>query len=167
MPRLLSKYATPFTTGLFLVSAISGIALFFHFENRLFHNMHIWLSLVLLIPFAFHIWKNWKPFRNYFKHWPMIIALAASLAAAFYYAHDSYSANRNRNGGGRPDFALLSAVQNTPVTNIAPVLGMAPEALITQLRSEGFNVRKNDSINDIVLRSGKPSSAVISAVLQQ
>ena len=67
MSKILSKYATPFTTGLFLVSLISGIALFFHFGPSAFHGMHEWLSMVLILPFVLHIWKNWRPFVCYFK----------------------------------------------------------------------------------------------------
>ncbi|MCB1455931.1 MAG: DUF4405 domain-containing protein, partial [Nitratireductor sp.] len=61
MPDLLSRYATPFISGLFLVSLISGIALFFHVGPSGFHGMHEWLSMVLIAPFVLHLWKNWKP----------------------------------------------------------------------------------------------------------
>jgi hypothetical protein len=46
MTDFLNRYATPFITGLFLVSLISGIALFFHVGGALFHGMHEWLSMV-------------------------------------------------------------------------------------------------------------------------
>ncbi|MGE8104358.1 DUF4405 domain-containing protein [Allorhizobium sp. NPDC080224] len=58
MPNILSRYATPFTTGLFLISLISGIALFFHLGTAAFREMHEWLSMVLILPFVLHLWKN-------------------------------------------------------------------------------------------------------------
>ena len=48
MSSLLSRYATPLTTGLFLVSLVSGIALFFHLGAAAFHGMHEWLSMALM-----------------------------------------------------------------------------------------------------------------------
>lgn len=61
MKPLLLRYATPFISGLFLVSLISGIALFFHLGNATFRGMHEWLSMVLILPFVLHLWKNWRP----------------------------------------------------------------------------------------------------------
>lgn len=75
MPNLLSRYATPLTTGLFLVSLISGIALFFHYGTAAFREMHEWLSMVLILPFVLHVWKNWRPFLAYFKRLPMALSL--------------------------------------------------------------------------------------------
>ncbi|HSO47757.1 MAG TPA: DUF4405 domain-containing protein [Rhizobiaceae bacterium] len=62
MPNLLMRYATPLTSGLFAVSLISGVALFFHLGQAAFHGMHEWLSMVLILPFALHLWKNWRSF---------------------------------------------------------------------------------------------------------
>ena len=52
MPTLLQRYATPLITGLFLVSLISGTALFFHIAQSTFREMHEWLSLVLVVHSA-------------------------------------------------------------------------------------------------------------------
>ena len=61
MPTLFKTYATPLTTGLFLASLISGIALFFHIGPSGFHGMHEILSMVLILPFVLHLWRNWRP----------------------------------------------------------------------------------------------------------
>ena len=53
--RFMHRFATPLTTGLFVVSAVSGIALFFHWAPTAFHTMHVWLSMVLLLPFILHV----------------------------------------------------------------------------------------------------------------
>ena len=50
MPPVLYRYATPLITGLFLVSLISGLALFLHIGPGGLHPMHEWLSLVLILP---------------------------------------------------------------------------------------------------------------------
>ncbi|MFZ2101600.1 MAG: DUF4405 domain-containing protein, partial [Oricola sp.] len=82
MPPILARYATPLITGLFIVSLVSGVALFFHYGSAYFHSMHEWLSMVLIVPFVLHIWKNWRAFLNYFRRPPMAVASVVSLAAA-------------------------------------------------------------------------------------
>ncbi|MCE8421489.1 DUF4405 domain-containing protein, partial [Rhodovulum sulfidophilum] len=59
MSSYLGRYATPFITGLFIVSLVSGLALFLHVGPSGFHAMHEWLSLLLIVPFVLHLWKNW------------------------------------------------------------------------------------------------------------
>ena len=106
----------PLTTGLFLVSLISGIALFFHWGGGLFHGMHEWLSMVLIVPFVLHIWKNWRPFSTYFKRPAMGIALALSLVAAAAFMLPTGS-----QGSGNPLVAVLGKLQASSVETVAPV----------------------------------------------
>ena len=49
MKPFLNRYATPLTLGLFAVSALSGVALFFHLAPGAFHGMHEWLIRVPII----------------------------------------------------------------------------------------------------------------------
>jgi hypothetical protein len=160
MTNLIKRYATPFITGLFLVSLISGIALFFHVGQVWFHGMHEWLSMVLIAPFAFHLWKNWKAFSSYFRRAPMAIALVISLAAALYYAVPS-GAEGGR-AGGPPHFAFASAILKNPASQVAPLLGTTPEALVQKLTSAGFAAAASEAtLSDIAVRSGKDEAALL------
>ncbi|TPW33157.1 DUF4405 domain-containing protein [Martelella alba] len=168
MPKIFSRYATPFITGLFLVSAISGVALFFNVQMGLFHNMHVWLSMVLLIPFMLHIWKNWRPFSNYFKHWPMALALIVSLAGGLYYAYGSVAAsNGGSEGGGRPEFALLGKIQTAPVSDVAPLLDLSDDDVTRGLQTAGFIVAgPDDTIASIAKNSSRSPTEVYGALLK-
>ncbi len=59
MKAFFNRYATPFVKGLFLVSLISGIALFFGIGQAYFHEMHEVLSMALIAHFILHTWKIW------------------------------------------------------------------------------------------------------------
>src|SRR5271165_2331379 len=83
---LFNRIATPLTAGLFLVSAVSGAVLFFHTAMGTFHEMHEWLSMLLLVPFGLHVWKNWRPLLNYLRRGWLSLPLAVSLAAALAFA---------------------------------------------------------------------------------
>jgi hypothetical protein len=73
------------TTGLFLVSAISGIALFFRWSPGSFHAMHEWLSM-LLAPFVLHMWRNWGAFMTYIKRNTLWIPLALCIIISIPFA---------------------------------------------------------------------------------
>lgn len=115
MLSFISRYATPLTTGLFLISLISGIALFFHFGTGVFRGIHEWLSMVLMVPVVMHIWKNPRPFVSYFKRSPMALSLIACLAAGFAFAWPSLTGTGS-GAGGNPATAMVSLVAAaTPV----------------------------------------------------
>jgi hypothetical protein len=85
MNSMLQRYATPLITGFFLVSLISGAALFVHVGTGVFRGMHEWLSMVLILPFALHLWKNWRALTNYFSRPPFAIAMGVALVAALNF----------------------------------------------------------------------------------
>lgn len=161
MSSVLGRYATPFITGLFLVSLISGIALFFHVGPGGFHGMHEWLSMVLILPFALHVWKNWRGFLNYFRRTPMAIALGVSalIAAPFLLPFGSGEA------GGPPPFAFSHQILANPASDIAPLLGLTPEDLATKLAAAGIPVEDlSQPLSEAITASGKPEMQALAVL---
>jgi hypothetical protein len=163
MTTFLSRYATPFTTGLFLVSLISGLALFFHVGPSGFHGMHEILSLALILPFGLHVWKNWRPMSAYLKHAPMGIALALSLAMSLPFLIPQ----GDQAQGGRPaQFALIQAVMAGTPAELAPALHTTPEALVGALQTAGFDGAKATlPLTEIASQAGKDTGAVAAALV--
>jgi hypothetical protein len=166
MQASLHRYATPFITGLFLVSLVSGIALFFHIGPGAFHGMHEWLSIVLILPFLLHLWKNWRSFSNYFSRTPMAVALAISLAAALYYFIPT-SHPEGRRAGGPPQIAFASVILKNPPSQVASLLGKQTEDLVTGLQMDGFSAASSDlSTTEIASRSGKNEAELVQSLLR-
>ena len=164
MNATLQKYATPLTTGLFLISLISGVALFFHLGSNYFRGMHEWLSMVLAVPFALHIWKNWRAFITYFKRPPMMIALAASLAGALAFAIPAMTSTESR--GGNPMFALAQAIEASSVSEAAPIFGHTSETLTASLTEAGYKVASADqTLTEVAAASGKTGRDIVAAVV--
>ncbi|MDP2119863.1 MAG: DUF4405 domain-containing protein [Hoeflea sp.] len=162
MPTLLNRYATPFITGLFLVSLVSGVALFFHWGSSAFHGMHEWLSMVLIVPFVLHLWKNWRPFLNYIKRPPMLIALAVSLVAGLAFAVPAMTGGA---AGGSPQRAVFQAIEGGALADVAPLFGHDGESLTTILRGNGLTIESPDAtIKAIGEASGKPAFEVIGQI---
>ena len=159
---MFSRYATPFITGLFLVSLISGAALFFHVGPGGFHGMHEWLSMLLILPFVLHLWKNWRPMTGYFRHAPMAVALAVSTIAAAAFLIPMGEATT---AGGPPQFRLAHLVLTQPLQDVAPAVGLTPGELADRLTAAGFAVTAaTQPLTEIATASGK-SEADLAALL--
>ena len=161
MNDLFNRYATPFITGLFLVSLISGVALFFHVGQSTFHSMHEILSMVLIVPFVLHVWKNWRSVTNYVKRAPMWIALVVSLVISIPFAIPS-----GETRSGPPQFALAMAVMNAKIADVAPVFGTDGATLAGKLAEAGLTVSgPEDTLAALGQASGKSTEAVAAALL--
>ncbi|WP_145111533.1 DUF4405 domain-containing protein [Cereibacter sediminicola] len=161
MSSVLGRYATPFITGLFLVSLISGIALFFHIGPGGFHGMHEWLSMVLILPFALHLWKNWRGFLNQFRRRPMGIALAASALAGALFLLPLGSGE----AGGPPPLAFSHKILANSASELAPLLGTTPEDVVARLTAAGIPVTDaSQPLVDAIQASGKPEMQAIAAL---
>jgi len=57
--------ATPITIGAFILSAVTGIMLFFRLDLGLTKVVHEWLSWLLVAGTIFHVIANWRFMTGY------------------------------------------------------------------------------------------------------
>lgn len=165
MKSFIHRFATPLTLGLFTVSMVSGVALFFHWSSRTFHSMHEWLSMLLLIPFVLHVWKNWSPIVGYLRRGTLIWPVAACLIIAVPFAVHSLQGTGR---GGNPMFRAGRLLLDAPLADVAPLLQTTPEALRSHLATRGYTVAAaSDSLNAVASASGKSPMAVLADALPQ
>ncbi len=155
MIKFLKTHGTTFTIGLFLVSAISGVFLFFHLWSSAFHGMHEWLSMLLLVPVVLHIWKNFPSLKGYFKRKTIAIPLALSLIGAVIFAYPALTSSGS--GGGNPMRAAIGAIQNGSIEQVAPLYNISASDLQKRLEARGYKVESlNAPLSEIAKTSGKP-----------
>ncbi|WP_435258744.1 DUF4405 domain-containing protein [Thioclava sp. FR2] len=163
MLSLFNRYATPLITGLFVISLVTGIALFFHFGPSGFREMHEILSLVLIVPFVLHIWKNWRPFVSYFKHAPMAIGLALSLAMAVPFLLPTSSESA---GGDRAAmFGLVRQVMAASPAEIAPLLHSSEAEVSAALSEAGIALAAGQSLGDAATAAGVSETELASLLV--
>jgi len=144
MKAALTRHATPYTTGLFLVSTVSGVALFFHLGSNLFHSMHEWLSMLLLVPVGLHVWKNWGALLTYLRRHTL-----------------------GSSSGGNPAFRLNNAATSAPLTQLAPLLHGSPAALQAKLQARGLQVASvNDSVKTIAAANHTDTMTVLAGLME-
>ena len=153
MSPFLNRYTTPLTLGLFAISAVSGLALFFHVGQGIFHSMHEWLSIVLLVPFAFHLWKNWGAMLGYVRRGTLLAPAVATLVVSLAFVLPALSYGER----GSP-FRAVQLLTTTSIVNLAPVLKTTPDALQASLVQRGYKVvSSNDTLDTVAASSGVPA----------
>jgi hypothetical protein len=164
MRRLLSCYTTPFLTTLFVISLVTGVALFLHLGPVAFHGLHEWLSLALILPFLLHLWKNWRPMTAYFKHAPMAVAVAVSLAVSLPFFLDAGGAEVRREGPVA--FRFAASAMTHSAAELAPLFDLTEAELVARLTTAGFALATPDQpLVDAATAAGKDVNALLSGLM--
>lgn len=163
MFKKIKSNGTTFTAGLFLVSTVSGLFLFFHVASPLFHSMHEWLSVLLVLPVAIHLWKNWPAFVNYFRRRTIILPLVVSLIAGTAFAYPALTGGQT---GGNPMRAAVGAIQNGTIAQVAPLYELSPQALQERLQAKGYVIKNVDQkLIEVARASGKEAGPALLAAV--
>lgn len=157
----LFRYATPLTTWLFLISLVSGVALFLGVGTQYFREMHEILSLFLIVPFGLHVWRNWRTLMGYFRRPAMWISTVVCLAAAGAFVYEGAGVST-----GNPRAVVFGALGNASVTALA-ALANTDEATVTgRLKAIGVEVRSaEDTVAGLAKASGHDSFELLGAAL--
>ena len=164
MLTLAKRYATPLTTGLFLVSLVSGVALFFHWGASWAHGMHEWLSMLLILPFVLHLWRNWRPMVGYLKRPPLWIALAVSAALSAVFVVPALTGGA-QTSGRPPQFAFAERMMGASVEEMAAALDITPQTLQARLTAAGWTAQPGQSLASVAEQAGASSAAVMTVLL--
>lgn len=145
------EWATPLTIGAFLISALTGVLMFFHLDSGLNKNAHEWLGWLLVLGAGSHVVVNWPAFKRYFGKpaGRVLIGLCAAVTVASFVRPP---ASKGKGGGGnRATDALVAA----PLSALAPIVGQPPEELLRRLRARGATVvDASQSLTAIAQASG-------------
>ena len=140
-------WITPVVIGAFLLSAVTGILMFFHLDSGLNKTAHEWLSWAMVIGVTLHVLLNMPAFKRYFNQntgRTIVGAFAVVLALSFIPAGGE--------GGSEPGFAPpVRALAKAPITVLAQVAGTSTDDLKAKLQAQGLTVTSDQqSVADLV-----------------
>ncbi len=159
---VINRLATPLTAGLFLVSLVSGVALFLHVAQGTFHEMHEWLSMLLVLPFILHLVKNWNGLMGYRRYHTLIIPILICVIIAIPFAW----MGSGKSGGGNANGRIARVLTQSSLTTLAPVFKTTPQDLAAHLTQAGYTVTSNDeTINDIATAAGDNPMKVLQVLV--
>lgn len=139
-------WVTPFTAGAFLLSAVTGVLIFFHIDSGANKFVHEWLSWALLTGVALHTFTNWNAFKKHLSV-PSSQLIVGIFVVALAVSFISFG-----KGGGKPPFMRsIKALADAPLVTLAAVAQISPEELMTRLTRAGFQpLPTHKSLSDIV-----------------
>ena len=126
------RFATPLIIGAGLISAITGLLMFFTTEQP-FLSAHEIVGLGFSVAILLHIYTNWRPFKKYFSQRGVIIALAWLIGIGLIARTAIFSE-------GEPEKLIMQKIEQTSLTRIAPIVDMDVETLIKRLGDDGYTV---------------------------
>lgn len=144
MNSTVKNLATPLVAAAFIVSASTGLMIFFDFEPGLVEPVHEWMSWVLVSGAVLHLLVNWNAFTGYLsqKTGALFIGTAVVLALLSLYPWVE------EEEGGRKK--AVKSLEKASLVTVSGVAGMGLDQLVEKLSGNGIAVRDSeDSIEEI------------------
>jgi hypothetical protein len=158
----LRSWATPLTIGSFIISTVTGIVLFFHWNLGLAKPAHEWLSWFMVLGVGLHLAVNWRAFKNYFtKPIPLIVmGLFSVLTVASLLP-------LNIGAGKPPQAKALDALQTAPIGALAAVQQKPIETILKNLQAAGIEVTDpNQTLPQVAQTSQKSERQLLGIIFQ-
>ncbi len=130
--------ATPLTAGAFLLSAVTGVLIFFHLDVGLNKAAHEWLSWALLTGVVLHLVSNYKGFKRYFSS-RLGLGLMGTFVLVLALSFVIPKAKRE------PLAAVYGrALAQVPLSTLALVARRSPQELRNILLAEGLQASSDE-----------------------
>src|SRR4051794_10863113 len=147
-PRALTRdIVTPVTVVTFVVSTVTGVMLLAHWNAGLVRFSHEWLSVVFSAVAAWHLFRNWKAFKQYLKRNAALAAFGVSLVASVVITGMT-GATSSANPG-----LIFRALSNATVDAAAPAFGLAPGDAVAMLKAANIEASGGETLQAIGTRA--------------
>ncbi len=154
-------WVTPLTAGAFLLSAVTGILIFFHLDTGLNKLAHEWLSWALLSGVLLHVAANFAGFKRHLKSrlgLALMGVFALILALSFFV-----SGQQKREP---PFMASVRALSEAPLSTVALVAKLSPAQIRASLTAQGLPAASDEqSVADLVGPDMRQRSRVLEKLL--
>ncbi|MBF0110775.1 MAG: DUF4405 domain-containing protein [Magnetococcales bacterium] len=156
------EWVTPVTTGAFLLSAVTGILIFFHVDSGLNKVAHEWLSWVLLGGVLLHVIANFSGFKRHLdtRRGQLLIGVFVLVLLLSFFGSEKKS---------EPPFAPpIRALSAAPLTTLAQVARLTPGQLRERLVKAGFKpMSDQQSLNELTGPDLRRQVQTITGILDQ
>ncbi len=140
----LRNFATPLVAAAFIVSASTGLMIFFDFEPGIVEPVHEWMSWVLVSGAVLHLIVNWKAFTGYLSKKTGVMFVGAAVALALLSLYPWVGKEED----GRKK--AVKFLENSSLVTVSSVAGTGVDQLVDKLSGKGIAVRDSkDTIEEI------------------
>ena len=143
MRHVLARWGTPLIYWSFIITAVTGVLLYFRVHAGPTEVLHIWIGFLMIAALIPHIARNWKAFLTYFTKRPLYVALIVTLAISGAFAYPTLFGSEPRAGGPpglRSAMAVTAQLSAAELDALAPVLKTDSAGLVAKLAAAGVTV---------------------------
>ena len=165
MKANIRSWATPLVTGALLISAVTGLLLFFEFEKGLVKPVHEWLGWLLVAGALFHVAANWKAFSAYFSK-RLAVAILGVCAVVTVVSAMPFLGNGEHEDEKHVARASAKALETSSIETVALVAKQSPGELIARLKNDGVNVSApSQTIAEVAAANGKEAPELLGKLI--
>ncbi|XCN73625.1 MAG: DUF4405 domain-containing protein [Candidatus Electrothrix aestuarii] len=162
--KMTRDWITPITTGAFLLTAVTGVLLFFHAATGLNKEVHEWISWIFLIGALLHLALNFGPFKKYLtqrKGQVLMGTFVLLLALSFIPFEEEHH-------HAPPFVPPIKALARTPLSTLAQVAGTSPDQLRDRLSRKGIAVASYDqSLSELIGNDFRDQVHILEELLEE
>lgn len=156
---IMRTWATPITIGAFILTAVTGIMLFFRLDLGLTKVVHEWLSWFLVAGTICHVIANWTCMTGYLgsRLGRGVIAVFITITCACLVPlGDSHGENPHKTS---------NILLHSSLSSVALAAGHKPDEALSLLRAKGIQAEGTDqNIADIARSNGKAPLYVLEII---
>jgi hypothetical protein len=157
------KVVTPITAALSLVIGISGVMLFFHFEEGLVKGVHEWLGMAFAVAMLIHLALNWKTFKQHFRKPVAWVGTALVTFTSVIFLVGSLSQPKVS-----PVRSIIHSIETTAIYDLAPVFKLSHLEISQRFDQAGVvTVTGRETIQELAGKSGVDPRRLIAVLTKK
>lgn len=140
MANNIRNWATPLATGAFIISAVTGVLIFFHIEVGLVEPVHKWLSWLLVVGIGLHAAANRKGFMSHFSRRAGLTTIGAAVLVTILSVSPFFKGGDEEHNRKSIARAAVGILEEAPLASVASLMGSTPAVLAERLGAKGITV---------------------------
>jgi Icc-related predicted phosphoesterase len=156
------QWVTPCTIGAFILTALTGILLFFKVNPGLIKPAHEWLSWLLVISTLLHLFVNWRPSVHALSR-PVGKGILAVFLLFTCIAFLPLDGSRHKQHSSK---WLAEALIHAPLTTVAQLANHDADEMAEILSAQGIHLKNREqTIEEIAADNNKRSLEILAMIL--
>lgn len=153
------KWSTPLTIGIFVLMAVTGLLMFFHWDSGFNKLAHEWVGLLFVFAVAMHVYANFASFSKHIKQ-PKRSAIIAVCVGVLALSFISLP------GVGKPSPRIvIQKLVNVPIEQLVPASGKTSQDIERIFAAHGVDaVNMQHSIS--ALAGNEQAFVVLTAIME-
>lgn len=139
------EWATPITASAFVLSAVTGVLMFFNADTGLNKLAHEWMSWALLSGVALHATANFTSLKHHLasRRGQILLGMFVLVLVLSFFGPGGKK--------GPPGAAPMRALLNAPLSTLSLVAHVSPEQMHERLAKLGIKADSDQqSLSDLV-----------------